>query len=126
MAEAEALRSKIGDTIRKGIVDQGKAVQSYGVLLSRLGSRTIKSPEFAREAIDLYIGAVSDTASAGFRVATDIVGAGAKAFGVATGESAKTIQSASAKAAGRAKVKTMKTARRRQKPKPLAATIAKP
>lgn len=97
MAAADALRRTLGGTIREGLRNQGKAYQSYGALLTRFASQQIKAPEFARESLDLYIGAVGDAASTTIHAATEIAAAGARMIGVVATQSAKTVENTGTK-----------------------------
>lgn len=99
MAEVAALRTKLAGTVRESLQSQGKAYQSYGELLTRLGARRVKAPEFAREAADLYISAVSDAASSGVHIASDVIAAGARLLGAVTTSSTKAVRRAGTKVA---------------------------
>ncbi|MET0180166.1 MAG: hypothetical protein ABW194_06740 [Novosphingobium sp.] len=74
----EGLGERIGEIMRESAVNQAKAYRDYGQLLDRLGTRDIKTTEFAREALDLYIGALGKAASSGVTLVSQTLSAGIK------------------------------------------------
>jgi hypothetical protein len=74
----EGLGERIGEILRESAVSQAKAYRDYGQLLDRLGTRDIKTVEFAREAVDLYIGALGKAASSGVTLLGQTFSAGIK------------------------------------------------
>lgn len=83
MPTEERLRERLDNVLRTSAGDQAKAYQDYAALLDRLASRKIRTVEFARDAVDLYIGAVGKAASSGVKLLGEAVSAGIKGVGAA-------------------------------------------
>lgn len=82
MANRETgLGLRLGGAFRENLADQGKAYKEYGSLLERLSAKEVKGIEFARSAVDIYVGAVGKTLSSGVALVGEIVGAGIKGAG---------------------------------------------
>jgi hypothetical protein len=95
MADAEDLRGKLGGIVRTSAGNQAKAYRDYGTLLERLSAREIKPVEFARDAIDLYMGALGKIASEGVTLASEALTAALKgldSLASATAEAARDIE----------------------------------
>lgn len=79
MANRETgLGLRLGGAFRENLADQGKAYKEYGSLLERLSAKEVKGIEFARSAIDIYVGAVGKTLASVVAMVGEIAGAGIK------------------------------------------------
>jgi hypothetical protein len=94
MADGEGLRERLGEIVRASAVNQARVYRDYGALLDRLGSRDIKTAQFAREAVDLYMGALGKAASTGVTLLSETLSAGMKGVGIAASATAEAAQAA--------------------------------
>ena len=95
MADDGGLRERLGEIVRASAGNQARAFRDYGSLLDRLARRDINSAQFAREAIDLYLGALGKVASTGLTLVGETFSAGIKGVGTAAAAAAEATQSAS-------------------------------
>ena len=105
MTDVEGLRERLGDIVRASAASQARAYRDYSSLLDRLGSNDIKTVQFAREAVDLYMGALGKAASAGVTLVGETLSAGIKGVGIAasaTAEAAQAVEKEVARDKGRA------------------------
>jgi hypothetical protein len=92
----QGFSERIGEIVRETMVSQAKAYRDYGQLLDRLGSRDIKTVEFAREAVDLYIGALGKAASNGVTLVSQTLSAGIKGVSRAASAAAEVAEASEA------------------------------
>ncbi|MET0251455.1 MAG: hypothetical protein ABW203_04675 [Novosphingobium sp.] len=111
MAEQDGFRDKVDNVLRDSATNQANAYQSYSALLSRLAGRQIKSAEFAREAIDIYLDAAGKVAAAGALIVGETVTAGLKGAGVAFRAAEKQVAEAEDKIAPKTAAAKPKTTR---------------
>lgn len=78
----EDLGSRLAAAFRKTAADQARAYRDYSALLDRFAKKEIKTIEFGRDAVDLYIGAVGDWFSTGANAAGDTLDIGLKRVGI--------------------------------------------
>lgn len=78
----EDLGTRLGVAYRKSAADQARAYRDYSALLDRFSKKEIKTIEFGRDAIDLYIGAVGDWFSTTADAAGDVLNTGLKRVGI--------------------------------------------
>lgn len=87
----EDLGTTLASALRKSAADQARAYRDYGALLDRFAKKEIKTIEFGRDAIDLYIGAVGDWFSTGASAAGDTLNIGLKRVGVGRAKVDRTV-----------------------------------
>jgi hypothetical protein len=102
MADGDKLRALIDEIIRESAETQAKAYHEYGGLLDRLAKQDIESVEFAREAVDLYVGALGKAATTGVSLLGESIMAGIKGVGEAASAAADAARIAEKEAEKRA------------------------
>ena len=84
--QSTTLVSSIGTRWRGSIRAQGKAYADYGILLDAFAAKKVGAVELGRGIIDLYIGTVSNTVSAGAGIVGDVVQSGVDRFSKVRGK----------------------------------------
>jgi hypothetical protein len=101
MSDGEKLRERLDEIIRESAENQARAYHQCGGLLDRLACRDIRSAEFAREAVDLYMAAVAKATSSGAALLGESLLAGIKGVGLAASATADAARAAEREAAAR-------------------------
>jgi hypothetical protein len=94
MADGEGLRERLGEIVRESAVNQARVYRDVSGLLDRLASRKVRTAEFAREAVDIYLGALGNAASTGVTLASEAVHAGIRGVGIAAAVAAQAAEAA--------------------------------
>lgn len=77
MADAEdTLGAKLRDAWWQGVSGQAKAYKDFGALLDRWAKRDIKTLDYGRDALDIYIDATRTSASVGVQAVRDVLDTG--------------------------------------------------
>ena len=97
----EGLGSRLAAAFRKSAADQARAYREYSALLDRFAKKEIRTIEFGRDALDLYIAAVGDLLSTGANAAGDTLDTGLRRVGIGKAKVEREVV-APIKAAGRA------------------------
>lgn len=117
MADGDGFRERLAEIVRASAVSQARAYRDYSSLLDRLCSRDIETVQFAREAVDLYLGAVGKAASSGVTLVGEALSAGVKGVSLAasaTAEAAQKVEKEVARDAARSGARATAPARQRR------------
>ena len=117
--QSTTLGSSIGTRWRGSIRAQGKAYADYGTLLDAFAGKEVGAVELGRGIVDLYIGTVSNTVSAGAGIVGDVLQSGVDRFSKVRGKAGTRVNDAAKIASpetrqqstGRKKVSTKATAK---------------